>query len=317
MGMTQVFSGALAIADANVHWTGNVDPTAFTVFGLSVRWYGIFITFGMLLALWVSTRRMRRLDATTDQMMTLFLIVIPAAVIAARLGYVVANFSDYFAPFDIKAIVDIRSGGLTILWGVPGGALAGLIWCKVYKKDFIRSTDIILPVALLAQAIGRWGNFMNQELYGRLVTDPSHQWFPLSVFITDSVRDYGWHQATFFYEFVLNLLGFAVLTVLCRRVDLKGFGTLAYAAWYTLTRAILEFFRIEQNSFEVKLGFNLVQVICFVVAGLCVAAIVAMCLVKQIKMGERVWYARGVPKEKVHEPDDLIEPDADVAASVE
>ena len=74
-----------------MHWTGKVDPIAFYIGNKGVAWYGIFITFGMLLALWVSIRRMRRLKATTDQMMTLFLIVIPVAVIAARLGYVVAN----------------------------------------------------------------------------------------------------------------------------------------------------------------------------------------------------------------------------------
>lgn len=289
-----------------MHWTGKVDPIAFYIGNKGVAWYGIFITFGMLLALWVSIRRMRRLKATTDQMMTLFLIVIPVAVIAARLGYVVANYSHYFVkPYDWDAFVNtiaIWEGGLTILWGVPGGALAGLIWCKIYKKDFIRSTDIILPVALLAQAIGRWGNFMNQELYGQLVTNTAHQWFPLSVFIA---ADMSWHQATFFYEFVLNLVGFGVLSLLYKRVDVKGFGTLGYAAWYTLTRAVMEFFRVESNTFEDKLGFNLVQVICFVLAAACVAAIVVMCLVKRLKRGERVWYKDGYPVEKAQEPDDL------------
>ncbi len=292
-----------------MHWTGQVDSIAFYIGNRGVAWYGIFITFGMLLALWISTRRMKRLNVTGDQMLTLFLIVIPVAVIAARVGYVVANYSHYFVkPYDWNAFVNtiaIWEGGLTILWGVPGGALAGIIWCKIYKKDFIRSTDIILPVALLAQAIGRWGNFMNQELYGQVVSNVQHQWFPLSVFIA---ADNSWHQATFFYEFVLNLLGFAVLSLLYKRVDVKGFGTLGYAAWYTLTRAIMEFFRVEKNSFESRLGFNLVQVICFVVAGLCIAAIVALCLYKKYKKGERVWYKEGYPVEKAHEPDDL--PDA-------
>ena len=304
-----------------MHWTGKVESVAFYIGNKGVAWYGIFITFGMLLALWVSTRRMKRVKATTDQMMTLFLIVIPAAVIAARLGYVVANYSHYFVkPYDWQAFVNtiaIWEGGLTILWGVPGGVLAGVIWCRMYKKDLIRCTDIILPVALLAQAIGRWGNFMNQELYGQLVTNAQHQWFPLAVYIADL---HSWHQATFFYEFVLDLVGFSVLSVLYKRLDVKGFGTLGYAAWYTLTRGILEFFRVESNSFEDKLGFNLVQVICFVVAGLCLAAIVVICCIKRFKKGERVFYAHGYPLEKSHEPDDLPEdnnvntqPDAAVA----
>lgn len=289
-----------------MHWTGTVDPIAFYIGNKGVAWYGIFITFGMLLALWVSTRRMKRMNATTDQMMTLFLIVIPVAVVAARLGYVVANYSEYFVkPYDWDAFVNtiaIWEGGLTILWGVPGGALAGIIWCKIYKKDFIRACDIILPVALLAQAIGRWGNFMNQELYGQLVTDATHQWFPLAVYIA---RLGQWHQATFFYEFVLNLLGFGVLSILYKRVDLKGFGTLGYAAWYTFTRAIMEFFRVESNTFEQKLGFNLVQVICFVVAGLCIAAIAAMWCVKRFGRKQQVWCPSGYDIEKPIEPADL------------
>lgn len=291
-----------------MHWTGKVDPIAFYVGSKGIAWYGIFITCGMLLALWVATRRMKRMKVSTDQMMTLFLIVIPAAVIAARLGYVVANYGHYFVkPYDWKAFVNtiaIWEGGLTILWGVPGGALMGLVWCKVTKKDFVRAADIILPVALLAQAIGRWGNFMNQELYGQIVTDPAHQWFPLAVYIADLES---WCQATFFYEFVLDLVGFGVLSVLYKRVNVKGFGLLGYAAWYTLTRAILEFFRVEENSFEQKLGFNLVQVICFAVAAACVVAIVVLCLYKQLKKGQKVWYAHGFDIEQPREPDDLAE----------
>lgn len=289
-----------------MHWTGQVDSIAFYIGNKGVAWYGIFITCAMLVGLWIGARRMRRLQVSTDQSLTLFLIVIPAAVIAARLGYVVANYSTYFVrPYDWDAFVRtiaIWEGGLTILWGVPGGVLAGIIWCRMYKKDFLRSADIVLSVALLSQALGRWGNFMNQELYGQIVTNPAHQWFPLSVFIA---ADMSWHQATFFYEMVLNFAGFVVLSVLYKRVNVRGFTALGYAAWYTLTRAVMEFFRVEQNTFEKKLGFNVVQVICFAVGAVCVAVMVAMCLWKRYRKGERVWYAHGFDIEQPIEPRDL------------
>ena len=185
-----------------MHWTAKVSSTAFTIGGRSIAWYGIFITFAMVLALVVGIRRIRRLKVTADESLSLFLIAIPCAIVAARLGYVVAFYKQYFvSPYDWQAFVHtiaIWEGGLTILWGVPGGVLGGLIWCKIYHKNFIQCADLVMPIVLLAQAMGRWGNFMNQELYGHVVTNPAHQWFPLAVQLAS---DGLWHQATFFYEF--------------------------------------------------------------------------------------------------------------------
>ena len=112
-----------------------------------------------------------------------------------------------------------------------------------------------------------------------------------------------WHQATFFYEFVLNLVGFFLLSYLYKRVDVRGFGLLSYFGYYTLVRAILEFFRVETNSFDGAV--NSTQLICFIVFSLCAAAIIFLICWKKFKKKQRVFYAHGYPLEFPAEPEDL------------
>ena len=278
-----------------MHWTGQVTPVAFKLGNVSVAWYGIIITFAMILALCISIKRVKRINISSDDMLMLFLIAIPIAVICARLGYVVSNYKDYFvSPYDWDAFVDtiaIWNGGLTIMWGVPGGVLGAFIWSKIYKKDLFKTADIVLPTVLLAQAIGRWGNFFNQELYGQLITNPSHQWFPLAVFIANKGA---WYQATFFYESVLNVIGFLLLSFLVRRIDVKGIGSLGYAAWYCLVRGSLEFIRGERSVIDSMTSVNTVSLFCYIVAALSLG-IIAFLIVRKHKKGGKIFYKNGIP----------------------
>jgi phosphatidylglycerol:prolipoprotein diacylglycerol transferase len=276
-------------------WTGKVTPVAFSVGSFSVAWYGIIITLAMLLALYISVKRVKRINITSDDMLTLFLIAIPIAIIAARLGYVISNYENYFVkPYDWDAFVNtiaIWRGGLTIMWGVPGGAVGALIWAKAYKKNPVKVADIVLPVVLLAQAIGRWGNFFNQELYGQLVTDVNMQWFPYAVYIADRGA---WFQATFFYESFINVIGFCLLSWLVRRIDVTGFGSLAYFAWYCLVRGSLEFIRGESSVIDKETSFNTVLVFCYVAAAVCIGLIVFL-IIRKKKRGGKIFYKSGIP----------------------
>lgn len=277
-----------------IHWTAKVKPEVFSLGNLSVRWYGLFITSAMLIGLAISIKRCKKLKITSDDLLTCFLIAIPLAVIGARLGYVISRYEYYFtSPYDWQAFVDtiaIWDGGLTIMVGVPFGVLGGYIWAKVKKINFLEVANIVLPVVLLSQAIGRWGNFFNQELYGQMITNPSLQWFPMAVYIADRGAFF---QATFFYEFVLNIIGFLVLSYLVKHIHIKGLGILGYITWYYLVRGSLEFIRDDgYSSLDGTVNANII--FCYVAAGLALAVIIALIIWKK-KKGKQIFYKKEIP----------------------
>lgn len=278
----------------DARWTGDIKSVAFTVFGREIAWYGIVVTLGMLTGLVLGTLRAKKVRLTSDDVLELFLFAIPFGVLFARLGYVVFRPEEFFvANFTWQNFVDIFAiwdGGLTIMTGVPGGVLGGYIWSKWRKVDFVAALDAILPVVLVSQAIGRWGNFFNQEIYGLPVTNTNWQFFPYSVYIEDRA---GFFQATFFYESVLNLLFFAAIVIILRRLRLKGGGILLYAMSYSFIRFVMEFLRDDLGFYQ---GVNFNQIICIIITVVS-AAVLSFLIVYQKKKGNRVWYKNGIPDE--------------------
>lgn len=273
-----------------MHWTGKVESVAFTLFGKDVMWYGIIITSAMLIGLLLVIRLSKKIKLTSDDILELFLIAIPLAIVGARLGYVLLH-ADYFfvSPFGWDEFVDmiaIWNGGLTIITGAPFGILGGYLWAKKNKIDFLYFADNVVFVVLLSQALGRWGNFFNQELYGMPVTDPNLQYFPYAVFIR---AEGAWHQATFFYEFVGNLLGFALLFFLSRHLKVRGSGIVGYAAVYAAIRAVMESMRITSLVNGVRYGVYVASALA--IAG---AALLVFISIRQSKKGQ-VWYPKGIP----------------------
>ncbi len=283
-----------AILLSAMHWTGKVQPIAFSMGNLSVRWYGIVITAAMLIGLVISIKRCEKFKISSDDMLTLFLIAIPLAVVGARIGYVISRFEYYFvSPYDWQAFVDtiaIWDGGLTIMVGVPFGVLGGYIWAKAKKIKFIDVANVVLPTVLLSQALGRWGNFFNQELYGQIITNPSLQWFPMAVFIAD---EGAFFQATFFYEMVLNIIGFFVLSYFVKHINLRSIGIFGYVAWYYLVRGSLEFIRDDgTSSLDGAVNANIVY--CYVAAALAIIAIITLLFLKK-KKGQQIFYKKEIP----------------------
>ncbi len=282
---------------ASTHWTGEVQSIAFTIFGRDVAWYGILITTAMLVGLFGSYIRTKKIGLTMDDLLEIFMIAIPLAVVCARLGYVFARPDQYllvedFGWSDFVNIFAVWDGGLTIMTGVPGGILGGYIWSKWRKVDFIAGLDVIAPVILLSQAIGRWGNFCNQEIYGAVITNPNLQWFPMAVYIA---REGAFHQALFFYEMVLNIVAFVIIIIISKRLRLKGFGILSYLCSYALIRGSMEFLRDDGSIYEV---INYTQICCFIAVALCIGAIVFL-IIRSRKKGIQVWYKNKVPANKI------------------
>jgi len=216
------------------------NPVAFEIFGRPIYWYGILIATGVLLGIYLAMGYARRLNYDPEMILDFALLAIPFGIIGARLYYVVFQWEIYKNnPVDI---FKIWQGGLAIYGVVIGGIIAGVIFSRWRKINFWDLADIAAPSLILGQAIGRWGNFFNQEAYGSLVTDPAWQWFPFAVYIEAREE---WHLATFFYESMWNFLVFIFLMWYRKRRKRSGDIFLLYLLLYSCGRIVIEGFRTD------------------------------------------------------------------------
>lgn len=217
-----------------------ITRDAIRIFGFDVKWYGILIASGAIIAALIAMAREKKLRLPRDTAINLALICLPVGIICARAYYVLFSW-DYYSAHPAE-IIDIRGGGLAIYGGVIGGVIAGFIYSRIRRISFRRMADMVAPGLALAQAIGRWGNFLNQEAFGVPVTDPAWQFFPVAVNISGQ-----WHLATFFYESVWCALIALVIHLLERRRRLRrpGDAALVYSMMYAFERAIVEGLRTD------------------------------------------------------------------------
>lgn len=201
-------------------------PYSRTIAG-SLPWYSVLIVTGILLAIWLAEREQKRLGLPDDTVIDLALVVVPCGIVGARLYYVAMTWQA-FASNPIS-ILYIWEGGIAIYGAVLGGALGAFVYAQRKKLSVWRLFDICVPGLLLAQAIGRWGNYFNMEAFGPVITDPRFQFFPLGVLIPQG-ETYVWHMATFFYESMWNLCGFAALWTLRKHEKQAG----SLFCWYLL-----------------------------------------------------------------------------------
>lgn len=212
------------------------------VFGLTVHWYGVIIACGMALAVGLAALREKRLGLPRETALDLALLGIPAAIVCARVYYVVFSWQAY-ADEPIRALY-IWEGGMAIYGGIIGGVLAGWLYGRRKKLPFLKLADLAAPSIALGQAIGRWGNFVNQEAYGAVAALPWQRRFPIGVFIQ---ADGQWHYATFFYEsaWCFLIVLFLLLAEKKRRLHREGDIFLSYVFLYALERALVEGLRTD------------------------------------------------------------------------
>lgn len=222
-----------------------VDRVAFTIFGLDVYWYAVIIVTGMILGITMAIILAKRRGVSSDDFLDLILWVIPIAIIGARLFYVVF---DWDASWTFARIFKVRDGGLAIYGGVIFGAITAILVCRHKKYNFRKTLmllDCIVVGVILGQCIGRWGNFVNQEAFGNLITDAAWQWFPAAVFVRGN-----WYQATFFYESLWNFIGFIILfTFSYKRPKLAGITSCGYFIYYGIGRLFIEGLRSDSLYF--------------------------------------------------------------------
>ena len=265
---------------------GNKIANHITLFGkFDVYFYAIAIVTGMILCCILAVPLFRKRGENPDLILDLMIGIIPLAIIGARLWYVLFDIKSFHSFWDV---INIRDGGLAIYGGVCGGALGIFIVCKLRKISVIKIFDFGATMLPLGQAIGRWGNFFNQEVYGQSVTNPSLQFFPFAVEI-DLAGTAGWYQALFFYESVLNIALFIGLYLFLknRKGTTNGYSVGYYFMGYGLIRGILENFR--QSEYNLPLfGLDVkAMVIVSLLLVLSGAIIIALLLKKDGKWGNK------------------------------
>jgi len=220
-----------------------IDPIAFKLGTLDIRWYGIIISFALLLGTTLSIREANKQGIEEDFMLDLYIRVIPAAIIGARLYYVIFAWNYYRD--NLLMIFYTRSGGIAIHGAVLGGLIVALFFIKKHKASFWKLADIIAPYLILGQAIGRWGNFINQEAHGGRVSKEFISIFP--DFIEKQMYINGnYYHPTFLYESIWNLLVFIALIILRRKpYIIKGDIFSFYIISYSIARFFIEGMRTD------------------------------------------------------------------------
>ncbi|SDH20689.1 phosphatidylglycerol:prolipoprotein diacylglycerol transferase [Alteribacillus persepolensis] len=221
-----------------------LDRVAFELGPLTVYWYGVIIGIGALLGFLIANREANKRGLPKDVFADLLIFAIPIAIVSARLYYVIFRW-DYYGEHPGQ-IVAIWEGGLAIHGGLIGAVITAIVFCKKRGISFWKLADIAAPSIILAQAIGRWGNFMNQEAHGGPVTRDFLESLQLPEFIINQMYiDGTYYHPTFLYESVWNLAGFLLLIFL-RRVNLRrGELFLTYVIWYSAGRFFIEGMRTD------------------------------------------------------------------------
>ncbi len=245
-----------------------ISNIAFTIFGHPIYWYGIIIAAGVISAALCASSREKVMHLAQDTTLDFALIALPVALVCARIYYVAFEWERYRD--NILSVFNIREGGLAIYGGVIGGALGGIIVARKKKLRYGTLADLIAPSLALGQAIGRWGNFFNQEAYGALITDSAWCFFPYGVYIEELGE---WHMAAFFYESVWCLAIWLLLALCVRKGRFAGRKPgdvfFWYAVLYSAERCVVEGLRTDSlywGSIRVSQALSavMIAVVCIV-----------------------------------------------------
>jgi len=225
---------------------GALNPIAFNLGGIQVHWYGIIIASAVVLATILAVQEAKRRRIDPDSIYDLILWALPVAIITARMYYVIFEWGYYQNHVD--EIVRVWDGGIAIYGALIGAGIVVYLFCRANWIPVWLMLDIIAPVLIMAQGIGRWGNFMNQEAFGRITSLTFLQSLHLPHFIIQQMLiDGAYRQPTFLYESLWDILGFIVLMSLRHKKHLfkQGEVFLSYVIWYAFGRFFVEGMRTD------------------------------------------------------------------------
>ena len=241
-----------------------MNPVAISIGFINIYWYSIFILLGIILGSFVLYKRKDSYKIDDKTLTDIIFYVLIFGILGARVYYVLFNL-DYYLKYPIE-ILQIYNGGLAIHGGIIGGLLTVLYFSKKKKINILKLTDLITPSLLLAQGIGRWGNFFNSEAHGPVTTYEFLSKIHIPKFIINGMFIDGvYYHPTFFYEFLWNILGFIIIMILIKKINFrKGQITGMYFVWYSLGRFFIEILRTDSLMLgNIKIAM-LVSVLLFI-----------------------------------------------------
>lgn len=227
-----------------------INPIAFGIGSLQVHWYGIILGTAALVGLLLAIQEGKRFGMNPDFFMDLVLLGVPSAIIGARIYYVAFKWEDYRD--NLSEIIKVWHGGIAIYGALIGAIIAAIIYVRRKGYSFWRIADICAPGLIVGQAIGRWGNFMNQEAHGGPVSEAFlRNSLHLPDFIVNQMFiDGQFYHPTFLYESLWNVIGLVLLLVLRRTPFLRaGELFMSYFIWYSIGRFFVEGLRTDSLDF--------------------------------------------------------------------
>lgn len=281
-----------------------IDPVAFSfsLFGkeFEIRWYGLIICIGMLLAVLYVLMRAKKQGISAEDVLDLALIIIPCGIVGARLYYVIMKLDTYIFTggvwyenvwYTLKNMVSIWNGGLAIYGGIIAGGLALWLVARKKKLNVFTVLDMVAPAVMIGQILGRWGNFFNGEAHGT-ETD---------IFCRMGLMENGemvYVHPTFLYESLWNLIGFGISNLLYRKKKFEGEVFFFYIAWYGFGRMFIEGLRTDSLFLGPWRISQLVGFACFIIGTICF--VLFMRKAKQDKETEEIEYAGVYAKLRRH-----------------
>ena len=238
-----------------------MNPVAFTIFGIEIKWYSIMLLIGIIIGFFITLKEAKRFNISKDFVINLFFWTIIIGLIGARIYYCIFNFTYYRE--NITSIFKVWEGGLAIHGGLIAGLITLYIYCKKHDVDPFRMTDIVVVPLILAQAIGRWGNFFNSEAHGAATTLAHLRELKIPEFIINGMKIGNvYYEPTFFYESMFCLIGFIIFLFIRRmRYIKKGQMTCLYMMYYSTGRFFIEAMRTDSLMLG---GFRMAQLVSIV-----------------------------------------------------
>ncbi len=241
-----------------------MNRVAFSIFNVDIYYYSLFILTGIIIAYFLIKFETKKHNIDFNIVSNLLFYTIIIGILGARVYYVIFNIS-YYAN-NLLEIINIRNGGLAIHGGIISAIIFIYYYTKKHNLNFIRILDIFAPGVIIAQAIGRWGNFFNQEAYGKAVTVSKLYKLHIPKFIINGMKIDGiYYYPTFYFESIWCIIGFIIMIFLRKYKNLK-LGTLTgfYLMFYSFGRFFIETLRVDSLMlFNIKMA-QFVSVIGFI-----------------------------------------------------